>query len=88
MRLLRVRGGFYVPNHSHRGMELNMVLCGGYHDQRVGFERGEVQFADDSVTHDLHIDPGEACVILSVKESVLVPVGVRAKLVSWLFGDI
>ena len=88
VRLLRVRGGFYVPPHTHRGMELNMVLCGGYHDKDVGFERGDVQWADDTITHDLHIDRGEECVILSVKEALLVPVGLRATITNWLIGGI
>lgn len=86
VRLTRVRGGFRVPRHTHRGRELNLVLAGGFRDPSGGYGPGDVAENDDSVTHELAIDPGEDCIILAVNESPLVPVGLTARVASWLVG--
>lgn len=86
VRLTRVRGGFRVPNHTHRGRELNLVLAGGFHDHRGGYGPGDVTDSDERVTHALSIDRGEDCIILAVNEAPLVPVGLGAQLASWLTG--
>lgn len=86
VRITRVRGGFRVPKHTHRGRELNLVLAGGYRDQAGGFGPGDIAENDEDVTHELHIDPGEDCIILAVNEHPLVPVGIISSMVSALTG--
>ena len=83
VRLTRMRGGFKVPKHTHNGRELNLVLHGGFHDRGEGFGPGDISDRDESVTHELNIDPGEPCILLAVNENPLVPVSITAKLASW-----
>lgn len=86
VRLARMRGGFAVPRHTHRGRELNLVLAGGFHDRGEGFGPGDFSDLDDETTHALSIDPGEPCVLLSANDNPLVPVGTLARVTDWLFG--
>ena len=86
VRLIRMRGGFEVPPHTHDGTEINLVLAGGYNDDEVEFERGDVQFSDESVTHSLKIHKEAPCVLLVVNESPLVPVGAKSRLAQLFTG--
>jgi putative transcriptional regulator len=86
VRLTRVKPGFHVPRHTHQGLDLKLVLSGGYHDEENEFNRGDLAINDEELTHSLSIDPGEDCVILAVNEAPLKPVGVKAKLANWLVG--
>ncbi len=86
VRLTRMRGGFKVPQHTHDGRELNLVLSGGFHDRGEGFGPGDISDRNGDVTHELSIDPGEECILLAVNENPLVPVGVLAQVASWLVG--
>ena len=79
-RITRVRAGFGVPRHGHSGNELNLVLCGGYHDAGEGFKPGDVSERGEEDVHEIHIDPGEPCYILAVNAGRMVPRGLR----SWL----
>jgi len=86
VRLTRMRGGFKVPQHTHNGRELNIVLTGGFHDRGEGFGRGDISDRDAAVTHELNIDSGEECILLAVNENPLVPIGMTARLASWITG--
>ncbi|MEL6341640.1 MAG: ChrR family anti-sigma-E factor [Myxococcota bacterium] len=86
VRLTRVRGGFTVPMHTHEGTEFNLVLAGGFHDRGEAYQPGDVAENHEDVTHVLHIDPGEDCVILAVNEAPLVPVGALAQIASLITG--
>lgn len=86
VRLTRMRGGFKVPQHTHTGRELNLVLTGGFHDRGEGFGPGDISDRGTDVTHALHIDPGEPCVLLAVNTHPLVPVGALANIAKWLVG--
>ncbi|HYD70763.1 ChrR family anti-sigma-E factor [Azospirillum sp.] len=64
-RLVRMRGGAAAPRHSHEGMELAVILAGGFSDSLGHFLRGDVAIGDDSVDHKPVADP-EGCLCLSV----------------------
>ena len=70
-RLLRVAAGTAMPGHGHSGMELNLVLAGGYHDPRGSFRRGDVVVDDATIDHSPVADEGEDCVCLSVTDAPL-----------------
>jgi putative transcriptional regulator len=70
-RLLRLRPGAAVPRHGHSGLEINLVLAGGYHDQRGRYRFGDVVVDDDSVDHRPVADRGGDCVCLSVTDAPL-----------------
>jgi len=64
-RLVRMKGGATVPQHSHDGLELSIVLQGGLSDVLGHFVRGDVAVGDGSVDHKPVADP-EGCLCLSV----------------------
>ncbi|WP_448190386.1 ChrR family anti-sigma-E factor [Azospirillum sp. sgz301742] len=64
-RLVRMKGGASVPQHSHDGLELAIVLHGGFSDSLGHFVRGDVAVGDGSIDHKPVADP-EGCVCLSV----------------------
>lgn len=64
-KLVRMRGGVAVPQHSHEGMELAVILAGGFSDSLGHFLRGDVAIGDDSVDHRPVAD-SEGCLCLSV----------------------
>ncbi len=70
-RLIRVAAGTVFPRHGHTGMELNLVLAGGYHDPRGSFQRGDVVVDDPSINHSPVADLRESCVCLSVTDAPL-----------------
>jgi len=70
-RLLRIPANRPVPEHSHRGMELTLVLAGAFSDTTGRYGRGDFQEADDSLEHQPHAAPGEDCICLAVTDAPL-----------------
>ena len=70
-RLLFIPAGAAVPDHSHRGIELTMVLQGAFSDEVDRFARGDVETADESVHHTPTADPGADCICLAVTDAPL-----------------
>ncbi|MGQ9364743.1 ChrR family anti-sigma-E factor [Azospirillum sp. ST 5-10] len=64
-QLVRIAPGAAVPRHSHDGMELSMVLDGGFTDHYGHFLRGDVAVGDENVDHRPRAD-AEGCLCLSV----------------------
>lgn len=71
VEMLRIQPGRAVPNHTHRGVEMTLVLEGGYTDELGHFGRGDLCVADESITHRPHADAGSDCICLTVTEGVL-----------------
>jgi putative transcriptional regulator len=67
--LLRVKGGHPVPRHTHRGLELTLVLAGAYCDAANCFARGDIQVADPTIDHQPIAQPGEDCICLVALEA-------------------
>lgn len=64
-RLMRMRGNLPMPRHTHAGVEITVVLDGGFHDELGEFARGDLSFGDASIDHQPVADP-EGCLCLSV----------------------
>ena len=64
-RLIRTKGGVAMPQHSHDGSELVLVLQGGFSDIAGHFLRGDVEISDERVDHKPVADP-EGCLSLCV----------------------
>ncbi len=87
LRITRVRPGRGVPPHTHEGLEMDIVLAGGLEDRTRGweFERGDVQSADASVSHELMVLPGEPCIVLTSNVGWIRPIGLKSRLAyAWL----
>ncbi|OAN52383.1 hypothetical protein A6A04_01465 [Paramagnetospirillum marisnigri] len=81
-RLLRIGAGIAVPEHGHGGMELTMVLQGGFADQGQGYARGDVAMADRQLVHSPVADRSETCLCLAVTDAPLKLTGLVGLLVN------
>ena len=70
-RLLYIPAGVAMPDHSHGGNELTLVLQGAFFDEDDRFARGDIEVADGSVTHTPIADIGDDCICLAVTDAPL-----------------
>lgn len=77
VRLLRIPAGKPVPEHSHGGRELTLVLAGSFRDEEGEFHRGDIEDADETLMHQPIANEGEDCICLAVTDAPL-------KFRSWL----
>ncbi|MBK5568797.1 ChrR family anti-sigma-E factor [Ensifer sp. 2YAB10] len=70
-RLLRIPAGKPVPEHSHGGRELTLVLSGSFSDGELLFARGDIEEADTSVRHQPLATPEQDCICLAVTDAPL-----------------
>jgi putative transcriptional regulator len=71
VRLLRIPAGKPVPEHSHGGRELTLVLAGSFSDGTGRFARGDIEDADETLEHQPIADEGEDCICLAVTDAPL-----------------
>jgi len=70
-RLLYIPAGMAVPNHSHNGLELTLVLQGAFSDKIDTFARGDVEFGDEDLTHTPIAEVGPDCICLAATDAPL-----------------
>jgi putative transcriptional regulator len=70
-RLLFIPAGKAVPDHSHEGLELTLVLQGSFSDKVARFARGDVEVGTDDLTHTPIADVGEDCICLAAADAPL-----------------
>lgn len=70
-RLLRIKAGTALPQHTHEGQEYTLLLEGGFSDASGHYLRGDVAVADESVDHRPVADEGEDCLCLAVTDAPL-----------------
>ena len=70
-RLLCVPAGKPVPEHTHRGEEVTLVLHGAFHDLTGTYAAGDFQEADETVMHQPHAEKGGDCICLAVTDAPL-----------------
>ncbi|MBP2548418.1 putative transcriptional regulator [Neorhizobium galegae] len=71
VRLLKIPAGKPVPEHTHEGRELTLVLAGSFRDGEDLFARGDLEEADGSLLHTPTATEGEDCICLAVTEAPL-----------------
>ena len=71
VRLLHIPAGAAMPNHSHKGTEMTLVLQGAYRDEEDRFGRGDIEFADEDLHHTPVAEDGEDCICLVVTDAPL-----------------
>ncbi|MEM8799963.1 MAG: ChrR family anti-sigma-E factor [Pseudomonadota bacterium] len=69
--LLRIEPGREVPQHTHRGQELTVVLDGSYCDAENCFRRGDIEIADGDTDHAPLADAVTGCLCLIVMDAPL-----------------
>jgi len=70
-RLLYIPAGQAMPQHSHRGMEMTLVLKGAFRDEDGVYARGDIEVADQQVDHTPIAEPGEDCICLIATDGKL-----------------
>ncbi|SMQ85613.1 anti-ECFsigma factor, ChrR [Devosia lucknowensis] len=70
-RLLCIAAGKPVPEHSHGGRELTVVLTGSFHDELDSFGPGDIEDADGSVTHQPIAGTDADCICLAITDAPL-----------------
>lgn len=64
LRLLKVAPGQVMPEHSHGGSELTLVLSGAYRDDHGRYRVGDLSDLGDDVDHQPISDATEGCICL------------------------
>lgn len=70
-RLLFIPAGTGVPDHGHRGTELTLVLQGAFRDETDRFGRGDIEIADQDLTHTPVAEAGADCICLAATDAPL-----------------
>ncbi len=70
-RLFRIKAGAPMPQHTHDGTELTLVLAGGFTDHGKHFLRGDVATADETIDHRPIADADEDCYCFAVTDAPL-----------------
>lgn len=80
--LYRIRPGRKMPQHSHEGMEVTLVLKGGFRDEAGHFRRGDIVVADEHLDHVPVADPDEECICFAVLDAPLKLTGPFGRLIN------
>ncbi|KAJ04299.1 ChrR family anti-sigma-E factor [Sulfitobacter mediterraneus] len=71
VRLLYIPPGQAVPDHSHNGLELTLVLQGSFSDETGRFGVGDLEIADQDLEHTPIADAGPPCICLAATDAPL-----------------
>lgn len=67
--LLRITAGRGIPRHTHRGLEMALVLEGAFADDAGHYDRGDVCITDESIEHQPTADRARDCLCLLVADA-------------------
>lgn len=81
LMLLRVGAGRRVPEHSHGGQELTLIIKGAYKDRFGVFAPGDIADHDEDVEHQPIAEPGEDCICMVAVDA---PLSFRSRLIRTL----
>ena len=71
VRLLYIPSGMAMPDHSHGGTEMTLVLQGAFKDEIDTFRRGDIEVADEEVHHTPVAIGREDCICLTASDARL-----------------
>jgi putative transcriptional regulator len=80
--LMKLRPGSLMPQHTHRGQEITLVLAGGYRDGEEQFLRGDFSVRTPSDVHQPVADDDGPCLCLAVLDAPLKLTGAVGRLVN------
>jgi len=85
-RLLRIPAGKPVPEHTHRGLELTLILSGEFSDATGTYKRGDLQEADETLGHHPCAGKDKDCVCLAITDAPLRFRSLAARIVQPMLG--
>jgi len=71
VRLLKIPAGVAMPDHGHNGTELTLVLQGAFEDEDDHFAAGDVEVANEDLTHTPVAAAGMDCICLAATDAPL-----------------
>ncbi|PJE38199.1 transcriptional regulator [Pseudooceanicola lipolyticus] len=71
VRLLYIPPGQAVPDHSHGGLELTLVLQGSFQDATGRYGVGDLEIANEDLEHTPVADAGDPCICLAATDAPL-----------------
>jgi len=71
--LMFVKRGMVMPEHTHRGREITLMLKGNYSDQGGTYRRGDFVLCDEAVCHSPAMGGDEDCLCLVTQEGLILP---------------
>lgn len=84
--LMWIRAGRALPAHTHRGVELTLVIDGAYTDIRGRFGPGDISIADDSLDHRPIAEKDRPCIAFAVTDAPIKLTGSLTQLIGDLIG--
>ncbi len=84
-RLLYIPPGRAVPDHSHNGLELTLVLQGSFGDETGRFGVGDLEIADEDLEHTPTAGAEAPCICLAATDAPLRFKGLVPSLLQPLF---
>ena len=85
-RLLSIPAGGEMPKHSHRGLELTLVLKGAFRDEDGRYARGDIEEAGEETHHTPVAEADEDCVCLIATDARLKFDGLMARIAQPFIG--
>lgn len=76
-QLLRIAPAIKTPDHSHKGLEVTLILDGAFHDETGDYHVGDLIVEDETTTHAPVSCPRQGCVCLTVTTAPI-------KLTGWM----
>ncbi len=80
--LMRLKPGSLMPQHTHRGQEITLVLAGGYTDNGRAFIRGDFDAKGPSHKHQPVVDEDGECLCFVVLDAPVRLTGTLGRLVN------
>ncbi|WP_169570032.1 ChrR family anti-sigma-E factor [Sneathiella limimaris] len=86
LRLLKIDPGTTLPEHTHSGQELTLILKGSYIDEVGRFAEGDIADLDDSIHHQPVADTSVECICLIATDAPLKFKGFFSRLLQPIIG--
>ncbi len=80
-----VKAGRRLPQHTHEGDEVTLLLKGGFTDPLGHYRRGDIAIADADLDHTPIADAGEDCICFAVTDAPLQLTGPVMRLLRKVF---
>lgn len=84
--LMWIRAGRALPAHTHKGMELTLILDGAFNDNRGRFGPGDISVADETIDHRPVAEKDRPCIAFSVLDAPVRLTGSFRQLIGDLIG--
>ncbi len=71
--LMFVKRGMVMPEHTHRGCEITLMLKGTFNDLNGSYSRGDFVLCDEAIQHSPSVGADEDCLCLVAQDGLILP---------------